>query len=144
MADILQDFPIAVPVDKVFAAVSTPAGLDQWWTLTSSGTPAAGAEYALDFGPEYRWTARVVACDANEAFELEFTSAMPDWVGSRVGFRLSPHRDTGTWVQFHHRGWAEASEHFRISTHCWALYLRVLRRHVEHGESVPYDRRLDV
>jgi len=33
---------------------------------------------------------------------------------------------------------------FRISTHCWAMYLRILRRHFEHGESVPYEDRLDV
>jgi hypothetical protein len=26
----------------------------------------------------------------------------------------------------------------------WAMYLRVLKRHLEHGESVPYERRLDV
>lgn len=26
-------------------------------------------------------------------------------------------------------------------THCWAMYLRILR---EHGESVPYEKRLDV
>jgi hypothetical protein len=31
----------------------------------------------------------------------------------------------------------------RISCHCWALYLRLLRRHLEFGESVPYDRRLE-
>ena len=141
MADILQDFPIAAPVPKVFAAVSTPEGLDRWWSLTSRGTPGEGAEYALDFGPEYQWTARVSGYVPDEFFELELTRAMPDWLGSRVGFRLSPHR-TGTWVQFHHSGWREASEHFRISSHCWAMYLRLLRRDLEHGEFVPYADRL--
>jgi hypothetical protein len=34
--------------------------------------------------------------------------------------------------------------HYRTSCHCGALYLRILRRHLEHGESVPYERRLDV
>jgi len=24
------------------------------------------------------------------------------------------------------------------------MYLRILRRHIEHGESVPYEKRLDV
>jgi uncharacterized protein YndB with AHSA1/START domain len=141
MADILQDFPIAAPAARVFEAVSTPAGLDCWWTLTSRGTPIDGSEYGLDFGPDYLWTARVVACVPDEVFELELTSAMPDWLGSRVGFRLAPHRN-GTWVQFHHTGWAEPSEHYRISSHCWAMYLRLLRRYLEHGEQVPYRDRL--
>jgi len=29
-------------------------------------------------------------------------------------------------------------------THCWAMYLRILGRHLEHGESVPFEKRLDV
>jgi hypothetical protein len=28
--------------------------------------------------------------------------------------------------------------------YCWAIYLRVLRRWLEHGERVPYEQRLDV
>lgn len=140
---MLQDFPIAAPPDRVFAAISTPAGLDQWWTLSSSGTPAQGSEYALDFGPEYQWRARVVRCVTDQAFELELTSAMPDWLHTRVGFTLE---DLGgrTWVQFRHTGWPDAGEHYRTSSHCWALYLRILRRWVEHGESVPYAERLNV
>ena len=31
------------------------------------------------------------------------------------------------WVRFHHCGWLTANEHFRISNHCWAMYLRILR-----------------
>ena len=43
-----------------------------------------------------------------------------------------------------HLGWPEANAHYRTSCHCWALYLRVLRRYLENGESVPYEVRLDV
>jgi hypothetical protein len=71
------------------------------------------------------------------------TRADDDWLGTRVGFRLEP-RDGATWVHFYHTGWPTANEHHRISCHCWAMYLRLLRRHLEHGESVPYEDRLDV
>lgn len=143
MADILQDFPINATLDRVFRAVTTPAGLDAWWTKRSSGEPRAGAEYALWFGPEYDWRARVTRCVPDSEFELEMTRADGDWRGTRIGFRLTP-REDGTWLQFHHTGWPGANEHYRISSHCWAMYLRVLRRHLEHGESVPYDQRLEV
>jgi uncharacterized protein YndB with AHSA1/START domain len=143
MADILQDFPIAAPAQRVFDAVSTPAGLDEWWTLRSAGEPREGAEYVLFFGDDYDWRARVTRCAAPSEFELEMTRADDDWLGSRVGIRLQP-RDTGTWVEFYHSGWPAANEHFRISCHCWAMYLRVLRRFLENGESVPYEERLGV
>ena len=71
------------------------------------------------------------------------TKSDADWNGSRVRFELSPHK-AGTWVRFSHTGWPGLNEHYRISNFCWAMYLRVLRRFLEHGETVPYDQRLDV
>ena len=143
MSDILQDFPIAADSVRVYRAVSEPAALDEWWTLRSSGTPTVGASYDLDFGPGYRWAAVVTRAEPGVAFELRMTNADADWTGSVVGFELAP-AGSGTQVRFYHRGWPEANAHFRTSCHCWALYLRILRRHIEYGESVPYDQRLAV
>jgi len=143
MPAILQDFPIAASPNRVFDAVSTPAGLDAWWTLHSKGHPTLGATYELDFGPGYLWKAEVTRADPSTAFELRLTSADAEWTGTTVGFELAPAGD-GTQVRFYHRGWPAPSEHYRISNHCWAMYLRILRRHLEHGESVPYAERLAV
>ena len=78
-----------------------------------------------------------------EEFELTMTKADADWVGSRIGFTLEPREDS-TWVQFYHRGWPAENEHYRISSHCWAMYLRVLRRWLEYDEEVAYEQRLVV
>jgi Activator of Hsp90 ATPase homolog 1-like protein len=32
----------------------------------------------------------------------------------------------------------------KISSYCWAMYLRILKRYVEFGEEVPYEKRLQV
>src|SRR5262249_55802268 len=104
MPDILHDFPINVLPLQVFNAISTPAGLDQWWTSRSSGEPRPGAEYELWFGPQYDWRAIVERCDPAKAFELELTRADEEWVGSRVGFALEGTTDV-TQVRFYHRGW---------------------------------------
>jgi uncharacterized protein YndB with AHSA1/START domain len=143
VADILLDFPINAARRRVFDAVSTPTGLDAWWTAQAAGTPRTGAVYELGFGPGYDWRARVTRCDPESDFELELVQADDDWTGTRVSFHLEARGET-TWVQFRHTGWPSANEHYRISCNCWALYLRVLRRLLEHGETVPYDRRLDV
>jgi len=143
MPDILQDLPIKASADRVFRAISAPAGLDAWWTKKSAGNPVQGTEYELWFGHEYDWRARVTRCEPGVAFELELTRADPDWTGTRVGFELEV-REGSTGVRFHHTGWPQPNEHYRISCHCWAMYLRVLRRYIEHGETVPYEDRLDV
>ena len=92
--------------------------------------------------PEHDWRARVARCEPEREFELELTRADADWLGTLVGFRLKRRGDL-TWVQFHHTGWKTANQHYRISCHCWALYLRLLRRSLEQGETVDYERRLD-
>ncbi|MGQ0642405.1 MAG: SRPBCC family protein [Gemmatimonadaceae bacterium] len=143
MADILHDFPIHAPAADVFRAISTPEGLEHWWTKRSSGTPVVGGSFELQFGPAYEWRARVLQCDPLLAFELEMTEADQDWLGTRVGFRLES-GDGVTLVRFHHTGWPESNDHHRTSCYCWAMYLRVLKRNLEFGEEVPYERRLEV
>ena len=143
MADVLLDFPLAAAPARVFESVATPRGLDAWWTKRSAGDPALGAEYALFFGEGFDWRARVTRCTPDRSFELELTTAMDDWMHTRVRFELEA-TPTGTRLRFSHTGWPEASEHYRSSSFCWAMYLRVMRRHIEYGETVPYERRLDV
>jgi uncharacterized protein YndB with AHSA1/START domain len=143
MADIVHDFFIKAPTARVFGAISEPSGLDQWWTKRASGTPQLGAEYQLSFAPEYDWRAVVSTCLPPFQFELQVTSAHSDWCGTSIGFFLEEEGQR-TIVRFHHRDWPVVNEHYRVSCFCWAMYLRVLRRYLEHGEEVPYDARLDV
>jgi uncharacterized protein YndB with AHSA1/START domain len=143
MPDILHDFPIFAPPQKVFDGVSTGPGLAQWWTERSAGTPKRGAEYSLWFGPKFEWVGKVTQCIPLQRFELEITRADADWTGTKVGFELSP-AERGTQVRFHHTGWPHLNEHYRVSCYCWAMYLRILKRYLEHGETVPYAKRLDV
>lgn len=142
MPDILQDFPIRATPDQVFQEISTPDGLNRWWTETCTGQPALGASYEMGFGPGHHWRAEVTQCDPGARFELTLRQADADWMNTRVGFELSP-TPGGTEVRFHHSGWPDASEHYRISCHCWAMYLRLMRRYLEQGETVPYPDRLD-
>lgn len=89
MPDIFHDFPTKVSPGRVFEAISTPRGLDAWWTKKSSGRPAEGKEYELWFGPQYDWRGLVTKCVAPSEFELQILRADPDWNSTRVGFRRS-------------------------------------------------------
>ncbi len=142
MANIHHEFTIEAPPPRIFEGMTTPAGLDQWWTHYSSGKPDTDAPYALGFGPEYDWEARVTRCVPNEEFELELTEASDEWLGTRVGFRLAPLGDH-TRVFFWHSGWKEETPHFAASSFGWAMHLRLLRRYIERGETVEYERRLE-
>lgn len=142
MADLRYDLLIASPVDRVFQAMATPDGLNAWWTLSAEGHAIGGSTWKLGFGPDHNWEAVVTTAMAGLELEWKLTQADEDWMGTRVGFRLS-RTGTRTRVEFHHAGWREENRHFRSSSFCWALYLRLLKRYVEAGERVAYDRRLD-
>jgi hypothetical protein len=99
--------------------------------------------YELSFGPSFDWRATVRKCIKDRAFERELTSADADWIATRVGFQLEEKGGTTT-AHFYHVGWPAENDHWRISCYGWAMYLRILRRYLEHGESVPYEARLNV
>ena len=140
MSSILHDFEVRAEPSKVYDVIATPEGLDQWWTLRASGAPAVGESYELWFGPGYDWRARVIEAVPGQRFALEMTGSDRDWMGTRVEFALEP-SSHGTRVRFSHTGWPAENEHFRVSSFCWAMYLRVMRRFVELGETVPYEGR---
>jgi uncharacterized protein YndB with AHSA1/START domain len=140
MPDIFQHFMIHAPAAHVFRGVSTPEGLDTWWTKRSS---KRGDELELSFGTKHDWRAKVTRSVPDREFEIELTSADDDWTGTRVGFVLDE-KDGDTHARFHHVGWPQSNDHYRISCYCWAMYLRLLKRNVERGEVVAYEQRLEV
>jgi uncharacterized protein YndB with AHSA1/START domain len=143
MASILHDFEVNAEPSKVYEAITTPAGLDQWWTRRARGEPRVGEEYELWFGPEYDWRAKVTEAVPSRRFALEMTGSDVDWMGTQVAFTLEP-AGTATRVRFSHGGWRSENEHFRTSSYCWAMYLRIMRRFAEVGETVPYEDRINV
>lgn len=142
MADIRHLLSVRAASARVWEAMATPAGLDSWWTLECAGEPRVGERYALNFGPGYVWTGEVVRAEPERALEWIIRDAQADWEGTRVGFELEQAGELTT-VRFHHTGWSEENDHYIGSSTCWAMYLRLMKRFVEHGERVPYGERLE-
>ena len=143
MPDIFHTFPINTSAERVFRAISTPEGLDCWWTKSANGKVGLGEVYDLFFGEGYHWTGLVSKYIPDKEFELTMTNADSDWLNTKVGFLLSPEGET-TVLAFYHTGWPAINEHYRISNFCWAMYLRILKRYLELGEQVVYEERLNV
>ncbi len=143
MPDIVHYFTINDNIDRVYALISTPGGLNKWWTRTCDGVPKKGEIYKLDFGPQYEWEAIVEEVRPPYLFGLRMTKSDDDWMGSGIRFELSQRGDR-TQVRFFHTSWPADNEHHRVSNYCWAMYLRLLKLNLETGLFVPYEKRLDV
>ena len=141
--DIIHYLQINAPTETVFQTISTAGGISKWWSQDAKGHAELGAILNLDFGPDYQWQAQITRMVQPVEFELLMIKTDPDWQDSTVGFQLCS-APNATDVRFYHRGWKEANDHYYISCYCWAMYLRLLKRFVEHGEEVEYADRLKV
>jgi uncharacterized protein YndB with AHSA1/START domain len=140
--DIKHDVTVGAEPARVFDAVTVPALLDSWWSLGCSGEPVQGGGYVFDFGGGCVWRARVAELVRDSFVEYRMTEAADDWMGTSLKFVIEPANGM-TLLRFSHEGWEAQSDHFRRTSFCWALYLRLLRRFAETGETVEYERRYD-
>ena len=129
------------PVSQVFDAISTAEGLSRWWTKTALGSATVGGRIELDFGPEFQWSAEVMDVVPNRVLRLRFDEASEDWVGTELILETTDLTTRGTTLTLRHEGWLSRSHHFGETSYCWALYLRLLKRWLEGGEFVEYERR---
>ena len=148
MVDIVHRVGIKAPESKVYAALSTIAGLAGWWTEATTGSSQLGGVITFRFQTE---TGEEIG-----GFDMDVVELVPDqkvrwrvkagpaeWVGTEIEFVLS-RQDEHIIVMFGHRGWREEVE---FTAHCstkWATFLLSLRDRVETGKGrpAPHDLRI--
>ena len=141
--DIIHYFQVKSPIESVFEAISSARGISKWWSRETTGYPELGGLLELEFSDDVHWQVQVTEMVPPTEFEVTLTRADLDWMDSRVGFQLSSGPEAVD-VKFYHKGWKEANDHYHISSYCWAMYLRIMKRYVEFGEFVEYEQRLNV
>lgn len=142
MPNVYHDFPVNGSLEAVYRCISTPEGLSTWWSKSAKGDPGIGNTYEFDFGPGYQWEAEIREYLPNQVFVLRMTLSDTDWDRTTVSFTLEP-KGESVMLHFAHEGWPENNSHYRSSSYCWAMYLRCLKRYVEKGIKLDYEKRLD-
>ena len=140
MPEIRHQLIIKAPRKAVFEAFATPEGLNSWWTLESSGEPTIHTTYRLFFGPKFDWIAKVVHVRTGHELKWALERAMDDWMPTVFGFSLAE-IEGGTCVRFAHTGWESQTDHFEITSYCWAQLLNGLKNYVERGVVIPFEER---
>lgn len=140
------DLLVAAPVAKVFEALTTPQGIQSWWTTTSDVGTAVGENITIRFGPSFkmmhietlrpreqvRW--RVV--DAH--LVVPGLARTNEWRGTTIVFQLVPQSGTTTRLKLEHIGLTPEVECYGICSQGWAQFLGSLKAYVETGKGTPY------
>jgi uncharacterized protein YndB with AHSA1/START domain len=138
MADILLQFSVSAPLDKVFAAITEEAGLESWWTDDVSASAEVGTQAQFRFmGGQFVILMRIDRLESPTTVEWSVEEpAAPEWVGTRVTWQLEP-AEQGTIVHFAHRDWARTDGSFADINFNWAHYLESLKAYLETGKGAP-------
>jgi len=141
MPDILHRIVIAAPPEKVFQAITTADGFKGWWTDDVRAEPRVGS--VAEFGFFKRETVFRMQIDELEApIRVRWTcvGGPPEWVGTRIGWRLEPAKDGGTVVRFAHAGWRAIDGDFAPSNTTWGHLMHHLKWHAEGEDWGPHFR----
>lgn len=136
MSNILFEYVVDAPVDKVYDAITQESGIKGWWTADVHLAQKEGSEARFGFGDHGEMRFEVSKLVPNKQVVWETVQAMPDWDGTQVSFDLSPD-DNGTRIHFAHRNFATEDGSFAFVTYNWAYFLFSLRSYLEKGEGTP-------
>ncbi|HEX8754099.1 MAG TPA: SRPBCC domain-containing protein [Solirubrobacterales bacterium] len=142
--DYTDWFLIAAPIDAVYEALATPAGIRSWWVVDVKGGEGGAGETMRLTWPRGGFTElRIDRLQRPGAVEWTCTACHvegfepPDeWVGTRICFALSEIAG-GTRLELVHHGLA-ALDCIELCEAGWSFHLRTsLRGLLERGEGQP-------
>lgn len=142
MAEILHKLSINAPRERIYEALSTRQGLEQWWTTTTDGISVPDELLTFRFG-EHAIEMRVTEMTPGHRVAWECTKSGPEWVGTKLSFELTEENGKTT-LHFGHRGWADASDFYSHCSMRWAMFLLSLRELAETGKGRPFPYALPI
>jgi uncharacterized protein YndB with AHSA1/START domain len=135
MVDILHRVGTTATIEKVYDALTTPAGLAAWWTTDVSGSTDDTLQFR--FGEVGGFDMKVVDLAPNQRVEWVVVDGPSEWIGTTVTFDLTQDGDW-TIVLFAHTGWREPIEFMYHCSTKWASFLLSLKSLVETGTGAPH------
>lgn len=135
MSTIQHQLHISASRDQVLGALNSIEGVSSWWTRTTEGSAALGEQIGFRFGSHL--TQAQVSALSDDHVEWTVVDSNPDWVGTRIGFKLAQVEDK-VRLTFTHADWREQNEFFGHCSMKWATFLLSLRDQVERGAGRPF------
>ncbi|KQS30725.1 SRPBCC domain-containing protein [Dyadobacter sp. Leaf189] len=136
MADILHRIGIKAPIQNVYQALTTNAGLAGWWTTDTKGEgDQVGSILEFRFGAG-GFDMKVKELVAPTRVVWEVTDGPAEWLPTMISFDL---REEGEYIIliFKHMNWQEPVEFMHHCSTKWAIFLMSLKSLLETGEGSP-------
>ncbi len=137
MTTINHRVGIQTTPEKIYAALTTNAGLSSWWTSDTTGAGKIGSIIKFRFGeagPDFQ----VAELIKNELVRWQHSGTMPEaWMGTEIVFELKPENGQ-TFVNFSHANWKAPSDFMAHCSTKWAVFMLSLKDALETGKGQPF------
>ena len=129
---------ISASPERIYEALTTPAGVRNWWTRDADLDGQAGGEGQFRFHAG-KSVKRMRIDDLQPARRVVWTVMdcfLPPWIGTKIVFELTAEGER-TVLRFGHDGFAEADDVYALTTTGWAYYLVSLQQYLQTGQGAP-------
>ncbi len=122
---------------RVYAAISTQAGIASWWTPMVATESRVGSVATVRFGDgEHGADMRVDALTVGE--QVRWHCVDGAWKGLNFTFSIASH-DRGSVLHFENSGWPDDGDFYMHCNAKWGFFLTVsLKQLLEKGTGVPH------
>ena len=136
--DYRNTFRVQAPPGALFDALTEVPALAAWWTAVT-GSGETGGELRFSFDPPEPCVMHVDQATRPSLVQWTVTDCgfLPDWVGTRPTFTITPVGDDAAELRFRHHGLNAGLDCIDHCTEGWNHFLRSLRQYVESGQGMP-------
>jgi uncharacterized protein YndB with AHSA1/START domain len=117
MPDIRHSIQIDTPADRVFALVSTAAGLAKWWAADVTEDASAKTVELGFFKRSTVYRLKPISMAAPREADWLCESGK-EWANTKINFKLTENAGKTT-LQFAHNGWQADTDYFISCNTVW-------------------------
>lgn len=139
-ADYRKTIRVEASPGALFDALTSVSGLAAWWTR-ATGSGDAGGELRFFINSSEPLVIRVDEATRPTSVRWTVTECnfVPDWVGTRPTFTITPVDGDASELHFRHRGLTPELDCIEMCTRGWDHFLsKSLREYVEVGHGSPH------
>lgn len=137
---------LAAPASRVYEALTTQHGIQNWWTTSCEVGTTVGEQISIRFGQTFkvlqiealRPATEVRWCVIDAHLVVPGLTRTNEWIGSTIVFQLAPQSGAATLLQLEHIGLTPQVECYEICSHGWNQFLGSLKSYIETGKGAPY------
>ncbi len=139
MSDIVQELKIEATPEKVFHALTEPAGIAGWWSNHATARPEVGSVTEVRFENGGVFKMEIIELEVGKKVHWRCRLSPHDWEGSTITWDLTP-ISQGTRLLFGHRGLTVGATGYDIeeTRAGWEYFLGSLKSYLETGKGTPY------